>query len=166
MQDKTLSRPKYWHTVQCPGTDGASFAVPNCAHATGQTVFSPIQRSPLPCSLKTHRLRTQHQRLSLWTEADLTARHGYRQAGINQRATHKAVLGGKVLTCISCFSGKGIKHRLLCNFTEVYHPFIYSHSSADNFLCKKIFRSECKFWRAMRNQSQVFQVLQFILWLN
>lgn len=116
-QNKTTSGPEHWDTVRCPGTDGASFAKPNCTPATGQTVFSPIQRSLSTCSLKAHRLRTQHQCLSLWTEADLTARYCYRQAGINQRATHKAVLGGKVLTCISCFSGKRIKHCLLGKFT-------------------------------------------------
>lgn len=86
-------------------------------------LFSPIQSSPFASSLKTHKLQTQCQRLSLWTKVGLTVHYCYWDTGINQRETHKAVLGGKVLTCISCFSGKEASHCLLSNLTDFVLKF-------------------------------------------
>lgn len=123
MQDKTIFGLQYLDTEQYSGANGASFETPDCTHPTGQTAFSPIQRSPFASSLKLYKLWTQCQYLALQTEADLTVHYCYRHAGINQRETHEAVLGGKVSTCISCFSGKEIRHCLLRNFTDVVLKF-------------------------------------------
>lgn len=82
-----------------------------------------LWHSPFASSLKMHKLWIQHQRLSPWTEADLTVHYCHRHTGINQRETQEAVWGGKVLTCISCFSGKEIRHCLLSSFTDFVLKF-------------------------------------------
>lgn len=144
---KTIFGSQYLYTVQFFGVNGASFETPDCAHITRQTVFSPIQSSPFTSSLKTHKLRTQCQRLALWTEADLTVHYCYRHTGIKQRETHEAALGGKVLTCISCLSGKEIRHCSLSNFTgfvlkftipSFIHILGQTHSLWNIFLNKKL----------------------------
>lgn len=147
MQNKTIFGPQYLDTVQYFGANGASFETPDCAHPTRQSMFSRIQSSPFAPSLKMRKLWTQCQRLSLWTEADLRVHYCYRHTGINQRETHEAVLGGKVLTCISCFSGKEIRHCLLSNFTDfvlkftipsVIHILVQIYSLWNIFLNKKL----------------------------